>query len=144
MRLAAHSCFDRRTARPSGHSGHFLVVFRARGRTAGGAASCPGLGDLGWERKRVRFFAIPIIGGYAMKQPFFQGLARILILFVGIGPCAFWSIPDTQDSTGAGLELAIAREIIVSQRGSIGLESTSGKGSEFYFDLPATCNGVKA
>jgi len=28
--------------------------------------------------------------------------------------------------------------------GGIGLQSTSGKGSEFYFDLPATSNGVKA
>jgi NtrC-family two-component system sensor histidine kinase KinB len=56
----------------------------------------------------------------------------------------FFRIPGTQDSTGVGLGLAIAREMIVSQRGSIGLESTSGKGSEFYFDLPATCNGVKA
>jgi hypothetical protein len=28
----------------------FLVVLRARGRTAGGTASCPGLGDLGCGR----------------------------------------------------------------------------------------------
>ena len=49
----------------------------------------------------------------------------------------FFRIPGTEDSTGVGLGLAIAKEMVVSHGGSIGLESTSGKGSEFYFDLPA-------
>ena len=56
----------------------------------------------------------------------------------------FCRIPGTEDSTGVGLGLAIAREMIVSHGGSIGLQSTSGKGSEFYFDLPATSSVVKA
>jgi two-component system, NtrC family, sensor histidine kinase KinB len=56
----------------------------------------------------------------------------------------FFRIPGTEDSAGVGLGLAIAREMIVSHGGSVGLQSTSGKGSEFYFDLPATSNGVKA
>ena len=56
----------------------------------------------------------------------------------------FFRIPGTEDSTGVGLGLAIAKEMVVSHGGSIGLQSTSGKGSEFYFDLPATSNGVKA
>jgi signal transduction histidine kinase len=56
----------------------------------------------------------------------------------------FFRIPGTEDSTGVGLGLAIAREMIVSHGGSVGLQSTSGQGSEFYFDLPATSNGVKA
>ena len=56
----------------------------------------------------------------------------------------FFRIPGTEDSTGVGLGLAIAREMIVSHGGSIGLQSTSGKGSEFYFDLPATSSVVKA
>jgi NtrC-family two-component system sensor histidine kinase KinB len=55
----------------------------------------------------------------------------------------FFRIPGTEDSTGVGLGLAIAREMIVSHGGSVGLQSTSGKGSEFYFDLPATSNGEK-
>jgi signal transduction histidine kinase len=56
----------------------------------------------------------------------------------------FCRVPGTGDSTGVGLGLAIAREMIASHGGSIGLQSTSGKGSEFYFDLPATNNGAKA
>ena len=50
----------------------------------------------------------------------------------------------TENSTGVGLGLVIAKEMIVSHGGRIGLRSTSGSGSEFCFDLPATSNGVKA
>ena len=56
----------------------------------------------------------------------------------------FFRIPGTEDSTGVGLGLAIAKEMVVSHGGSIGLQSTSGKGSEFYFDLPAINKGAKA
>jgi hypothetical protein len=49
--------FDRRTEFPVGALAQiFLVVLRARGRTAGGAASCPGLGA--WVGEWwVRYFA---------------------------------------------------------------------------------------
>ena len=56
----------------------------------------------------------------------------------------FFRVPGTENSTGVGLGLAIAKEMIVSHGGRIGLQSTSSYGSEFYFDLPATNNGVKA
>jgi K+-sensing histidine kinase KdpD len=56
----------------------------------------------------------------------------------------FFRVPGTEDSTGAGLGLAIAKEMVVSHGGSIGLQSTLGKGSEFYFDLPAISKGAKA
>jgi signal transduction histidine kinase len=38
---------------------------------------------------------------------------------------------------GAGLGLSIAREIVLAHGGSIGVEGGEGKGSEFYFTLPA-------
>jgi len=38
--------------------------------------------------------------------------------------------------TGAGLGLAIAKEVVHAQGGTIGVHSTPGEGSEFYFDLP--------
>jgi NtrC-family two-component system sensor histidine kinase KinB len=47
----------------------------------------------------------------------------------------FFRIPGTERG-GVGLGLAIAREIVLSHGGTIGLESRAGEGSEFYFDLP--------
>ena len=49
----------------------------------------------------------------------------------------FFRVPG-ENSTGAGLGLAIAREIVTAHGGSIGVRSKPGEGSEFYFDLPAT------
>lgn len=43
--------------------------------------------------------------------------------------------PDT--SAGSGLGLAIARQLIEAQGGTIGVESESGRGSRFWFSLPA-------
>jgi two-component system, NtrC family, sensor histidine kinase KinB len=55
----------------------------------------------------------------------------------------FFRIPGTEESNGVGLGLAIAKEIVVSHGGSIGLRSTVGEGSEFYFDLPVARNNSK-
>jgi NtrC-family two-component system sensor histidine kinase KinB len=47
----------------------------------------------------------------------------------------FYRAPD-QEKTGAGLGLAIAREIVVAHGGSIACASEPGRGAEFYFLLP--------
>ncbi|MET0262971.1 MAG: ATP-binding protein, partial [Rariglobus sp.] len=47
----------------------------------------------------------------------------------------FYRVPD-QEKKGAGLGLAIAREIVVAHGGSIACASQVGEGSDFYFLLP--------
>ena len=47
----------------------------------------------------------------------------------------FFRLPGS-DREGVGLGLAITREIVTAHGGSVGLNSTPGQGSEFYFDLP--------
>lgn len=47
----------------------------------------------------------------------------------------FYRAPG-QVKAGAGLGLAIAREIVVAHGGSIAVSSEPGKGTEFYFQLP--------
>ena len=48
----------------------------------------------------------------------------------------FYRAPNQEGRPGAGLGLAIAREIVVAHGGSIACASAEGDGSEFYFVLP--------
>jgi len=48
----------------------------------------------------------------------------------------FYRAPSQHGKTGAGLGLAIAREIVVAHGGSIACRSVEGEGSDFHFVLP--------
>jgi NtrC-family two-component system sensor histidine kinase KinB len=48
----------------------------------------------------------------------------------------FFRANESKDE-GAGLGLSIAREIVLAHGGNVGVESGQGKGSEFFFTLPA-------
>jgi len=47
----------------------------------------------------------------------------------------FFRVPGRRDETGAGLGLAIVKEIVEAHGGTVGVESSEGKGSNFTFTL---------
>ena len=48
----------------------------------------------------------------------------------------FFRVPGQADNNGAGLGLAIVREIVIAHGGEVGVDSEPGVGSTFWFTLP--------
>jgi signal transduction histidine kinase len=75
------------------------------------------------------------------------GMVRFAVTDTGTGIAAddlnrvfepFYRVPGQEKPTGIGLGLAIVKEIIKTHGGSVGVNSTPGKGSTFWFTLPQT------
>jgi signal transduction histidine kinase len=73
------------------------------------------------------------------------GMVRFAVTDTGAGIAAddvnrifepFYRVPGQGKPTGIGLGLAIVKEIIKTHGGSVGADSTPGKGSTFWFTLP--------
>jgi NtrC-family two-component system sensor histidine kinase KinB len=116
----------------------------------------PGLGDVNVDATRLRHVFINLLsnaskyspeGGTivlsAGKAP--MGFVRFAVSNEGEGIPAsaiphlfdrFYRVPG-QSKPGAGIGLAIAREIVVAHGGNIGCSSTEGGATEFHFVAPA-------
>lgn len=80
----------------------------------------------------------------------YENWARVSVIDFGIGLSdeqkskifeRFYRVEDkTNTTSGLGMGLYISSEIISTHNGKIGVESTPGKGSTFYFDLPLEQN----
>ncbi len=87
-------------------------------------------------------------GGSVTVGAFSQGeQARFVVRDTGEGISAehvarvfekFYRVPSTRHAGGAGLGLAIVREIVTAHGGQIEVASSPGKGATFTFSLPAT------
>jgi signal transduction histidine kinase len=53
----------------------------------------------------------------------------------------FYRVPQDTNKRGTGLGLYICRKIIEAHTGDIGVESTIGDGTKFYFTLPLNFDG---
>jgi signal transduction histidine kinase len=117
----------------------------------------PGLGEISVDAVRLRHVFINLLSNASKYSP--EGGTIVLsaaaapLGFVrfavqdagsGIPPEAiprlfdrFYRVPG-QSKPGAGIGLAIAREIVVAHGGSIGCSSTDAAGTEFHFLVPTT------
>ncbi len=88
----------------------------------------------------------PAGGSITISAKSLEAKVRFMITDTGIGIAPehlghifeqFYRVPYTNSSSGAGLGLAIAKEIVIAHDGEIGVESELNHGSTFWFELPA-------
>ena len=111
----AHLPLDRERIR---HVFMNLLTNAAKYSPPGGIVTLSAVAEPGWVRFGVRDQGRGI-------SP--EAVARVFD--------RFYRAPN-QEKSGAGLGLAIAREIVVAHGGSIAVTNVAGGGSEFYFRLP--------
>ena len=115
----------------------------------------PGLGQVSVDASRLRHVFINLLSNASKYSPagsaITLGASRAPLGFIrfsvrdegaGMPPEAlprvfdrFYRVPG-QSKPGAGIGLAIAREIVVAHGGSIACSSESGSGTEFHFLIP--------
>jgi NtrC-family two-component system sensor histidine kinase KinB len=120
----------------------------------------PGLGEISVDATRLRHVFINLLSNASKYSP--EGGTIVLsaaaapLGFVrfavrdhgdGIPPEViprlfdrFYRVPG-QSKPGAGIGLAIAREIVVAHGGSIGCAAADGGGTEFHFLIPTSDSG---
>ncbi|MBI5771618.1 MAG: HAMP domain-containing protein [Verrucomicrobia bacterium] len=111
--------------------------------------------ELSLDRARIRHVFINLLTNAAKYSPAGgvvtlraseeAGCVRFAVRDEGPGVAAesrphvfdrFYRAPGQEGKSGAGLGLAIAREIVVAHGGSIACASEPGRGAEFYFLVP--------
>jgi len=84
-------------------------------------------------------------GAVSVSAEAATGIVRFAVTDTGAGIAAddvdrvfepFYRVPGQEKPTGIGLGLAIVKEIIKTHGGTVGVDSTPGKGSTFWFTLP--------
>jgi two-component system, NtrC family, sensor histidine kinase KinB len=103
-----------------------LLANALRFTKPGGEIELAAMSEKEFVRFQVRDTGVGIPGEY---------LSRIFDMF--------FRVPGQEDHSGAGLGLAIVREIVSVHGGEVGVESTQGVGSTFWFTLlPAGRNAA--
>ncbi len=91
----------------------------------------------------------PAGGSVTVRAEPWEGRARFSVADTGSGvPPAYrelifeplYQVPGEQDAAGAGMGLTIARDIVQAHGGEIHVESKEGRGSTFWFTLPAAAD----
>ena len=151
---------DLRAVAPAELVGEAVERFEARAHDAGltlKSGATAGLPAVGADRERVGHIFDNLLGNAlahtprggrvsVAAEPDGDGFVRFRVGDTGEGIPPehlsqifekFYRVPGSETKGGAGLGLAIAREIVAAHGGQMEVRSVPGEGSEFTFTLPA-------